>query len=189
MGFCNKYSSNVPFIYQYILLMKTFIKYPCLLIRVLELRKVNRKWLIYRGKETTGRTLGSSQNQSNLKTGSLGRDQGGRGGQNWPQESYLTPSFPSHTSHPHWHWACCPWTLTALSGLLTACGDVSLMSGYVVRIVFSHIVERIMTQTLEVNCLFNSLSRYFKDLWALSASQFVTVWKQHDFLEKWPMDG
>lgn len=60
------------------------------------------------------------------------------------------------------------------------------MSGYIVHIIFSHMVERIMTQTLEVNCLFNSLSRYFKDLWALSASQFVTVWKQHDFLEKWP---
>ena len=34
--FYNKYSSDVPFIYPYSLLMKTFIKHPCLLVRELE---------------------------------------------------------------------------------------------------------------------------------------------------------
>lgn len=37
--FYNKYSSDVPFIYPYSLLMKTFIKHPCLLVRVLEFLK------------------------------------------------------------------------------------------------------------------------------------------------------
>lgn len=52
----------------------------------------------------------------------------------------------------------------ALSGLLTKLGNVSLMSGYVMLIVFSHVVKGIMSSLLEVNYLCNSLSRHFKDL-------------------------
>lgn len=74
----------------------------------------------------------------------------------------------------------------ALSGLLNALGNVSLMSDYVVLIAFAHLVKGIMSLMLEVNYLFNSLSRYFKDLWILSASQFVVVWWQQDFPAKWP---
>lgn len=41
----------------------------------------------------------------------------------------------------------------ALSGLLTALGNESLMSGYVVLTVFSHVVKGIMAQILDVNYL------------------------------------
>lgn len=42
----------------------------------------------------------------------------------------------------------------ALSGLLNALGNVSLMSGYAVLIVFAHLVKGIMSLMLEVNYLF-----------------------------------